>query len=207
MSIATVQGVIGLELRALRVPGLTEPLTVTVELDEVVALVLPHPVATALADVVTGIAEPAGGDVLVDGSPLAAPRPGVPSPVALVPPDGGLLPHLTVKANILYGRCVAEGMREDQLRGQLRTAATQLSLLDVLDSRPHELTAGRRLRVGLARALLRSPLALVLEDRADRPSWAAQLTPRDALDGTAVLVITDDRTRVIGFADTVLEVA
>lgn len=198
-------GVIGLELRELALPGLTEPLTVTVELDEVVAVVLSEPVATALADVVTGIAEPDGGEVRVDGAPVAVPRAGVPSRVALVPSDGGLLPHLTVRANILYGRCVGEGLRVEQLRGQLRSAATQLSLLDVLDAYPYELTAGRRLRVGLARALLRAPVAVVLEDRSDRPSWAAQLHRRDPLDGTAVLVLADRRDRVAGIADSVVE--
>jgi ABC-type sulfate/molybdate transport systems ATPase subunit len=95
--------------------------------------------------------------------------------------DGGLLPHLSVRANIGWG------------------------LLDVLELHPKDLSPGRRLRVGLARALLRSPVAVALEERGDRPSRAGQLPQRELLDGVASLVVTDDADRLAGFADVVVE--
>jgi iron(III) transport system ATP-binding protein len=201
----TVLRMIGLELRELVLPGVADPLNVTVDLDEVVAVVLPEPAATALADAVTGITPSDEGEIWVNGAPIESPSPGVPSTVALVPADGGLLPHLTVRANIAYGRCVGEGQKLDRLGGQLRAAATRLNLLDVLNSHPYELTAGRRLKVGLARALLRDPVAILLEDRVDHPSWAAQLTRRDPLHGAAVLIVADRLDRVEGLADHVVE--
>jgi ABC-type taurine transport system ATPase subunit len=194
--------VVGLELHSVVVAGLPRPVDLAVRPGTVAAVVVPEPAAVGwLADVVVGLAEPVAGRVLLDGRERPRPRAGRGSPVALVPADGGLLPNLTVQDNIAYGRRVGEGLSAEQVRGRVRGMAAELGLLDLLDRYPHEITAGRRLRVGLARALLRAPSAVVLEDRADRPSWAAQLPRRDPLDGVAVLVVTDTAARVDGFAD------
>jgi ABC-type taurine transport system ATPase subunit len=196
--------VVGLELCALLPRGLDRPLDLDVPRDRITGLVVPDAdLAAAVADAVTGIAPALSGHVEVDGERVAPPAAGVASEIAFVPADGGLLPNLTVQANITYGRRTGAGLPADQVRPQLNVTAAELNLLDVLDLHPHELTAGRRLRVGLARALLRAPAALVLEDRAPHPAWSAQLTRRDPLDGVAVLVVTGSRDRLTGFADTV----
>ncbi|WP_199442358.1 ATP-binding cassette domain-containing protein [Umezawaea beigongshangensis] len=194
----------GLELCALLPRGFDQPLDLDVPRDRITGLVVPDAhLAAALVDAVTGITPPLSGHVEVDGERVPPPAAGIASEIAFVPADGGLLPNLTVQANITYGRRTGAGLQTGQVRPQLNLTAAELNLLDVLDLHPHELTACRRLWVGLARALLRAPAALVLEDRASHPGWSAQLTRRDPLDGVAVLVVADSPDRLTGFADTV----
>jgi ABC-type taurine transport system ATPase subunit len=193
----------GLELRGVVVTGLLEPIDLSVRPGGIGAVVVgDRDTATRLADVVTGHARPRHGTVLVGGKPTAArggpePRPAV----GLVPADGGLLPHMSVAANIRYGLQYGDGRSADLLTELVLDMARQLDVRDVLTDRPADLTPGRRLRVGLARALLRQPRAVVLEDRTGGPLWAGQLRNTEPLAGVAVLIVTDSALRVADLGD------
>lgn len=149
----------------------------------ITAVVVPTaPVGRALADVLAGLAGPAAGSIELSG----------PGRVALVPPGGALLPHLTVAENIAYGP--ATRGREHR-RVAVEPAARLLQVDSLLDLPAARLSAGQRLRAGLARAYAAGPAAVVVEDRAGLPPCAAAVTAVAAA-GLAVLVLTDDRGRL-----------
>jgi hypothetical protein len=153
--------VFGVERAEVEIAGLPRPLSLTVPIGQIRAIVSPvRRISRAIADAVTGLA-PVPGRVAVTGP--AGGR------VRLVPSDGALLPHLTVLENILTARYSTQAELE------LRTRAAGYGLDGHLDRYPNEIPPGRRRLAGLARALQARPDALVVEDGVDMPSWGALL--------------------------------
>lgn len=145
-----------------------------------VGVLAPPEVARALADVLAGFGPRVAGTVQASG------------PVALVPPGGALLPHLTVGANLAFGPAAR---RREHRRAAVEPAARLLQVDSVLDLHPDRLSAGQRLRAGLARAVAAEPAVIVVEDGPGSPPCAAAVAEITA-DGGAVLVLTGDRDRL-----------
>jgi hypothetical protein len=158
---------IGIELAQLEVSGLSGPLSLSVPVGRIRAIVSPAPhIGRAVADAITGIS-PFGGRVSITG-----PADGR---VRLVPTDGGLLPHLTVLENIISTRRSSRRRHTVDAEQELRAKAASYGLDGLLDRYPHEIPVGRRRMTGLARALRARPDALVLEDDLGLPTWGALL--------------------------------
>ena len=81
--------------------------------------------------------------------------------IGLVFQDALLLPHLSVKANLTYGRWFTP-------RGERRIAfdpvVEVLGIGHLLDRRPTTLSGGERQRVAIGRALLASPRLLLMDE-------------------------------------------
>lgn len=187
--------VYGLELRAVvwdaDGPHELDHDAVLVRPGDQAAVVATAPAASALADVVCGLARPVSGQVLADGRDLTG-EPPTPSRVALVPVGAGLLPHLTVARNIDFGLDRASAPRARE--AVVAALARQLQIEGALDLRPHRLSAEQRLRVAVARALGSRPVAVVVEDRDGEVSCAPAAQAASAAN-IAVLVITDSAAR------------
>lgn len=81
--------------------------------------------------------------------------------IGVVFQDARLFPHLSVQANLLYGR------RRARLRSgsaDLDAIVSLLGLAPLLARKPRTLSGGERSRVALGRALLMNPRALLLDE-------------------------------------------
>jgi hypothetical protein len=157
----------GIELTELEVSGLSGPLSLSVPVGRIRAIVSSAPyIGRAVADAITGIS-PSGGRVSITGPAEGR--------VRLVPTDGGLLPHLTVLENIISTRRSARRRHMVDAERELRAKAASYGLDGLLERYPHEIPVGRRRMTGLARALRARPDALVLEDDLGLPTWGALL--------------------------------
>lgn len=120
--------------------------------------------------------------------------------VGYVLQTGGLLPFLTVRANIRLPLAL-NGLRD---RGRSKELAERLGITRQLDKLPADLSVGQRQRAAIARALVHRP-ALVI---ADEPTAAldgdtanavfALLREETRTAGATLLVATHDRARAEG---------
>ncbi len=81
--------------------------------------------------------------------------------IGLVFQDGQLLPHLSVRQNLLYG---FNNIQADQRRFSLENIVILLELNNLLDRKPSALSGGEKQRVALGRAVLYSPELLLLDE-------------------------------------------
>lgn len=188
-----------LQLRELvvAVPGTGSHLRISerVRPGELVVVPAGPAVATAVARTVAGLATPVSGRVLVGDRDVTG-EPPVSRQIGYVPAGGGLLPHLTVRANVEYGMRRRDAVHELS-RTWAATVTSRLELMPILELRPHQLSAGQRLRAALARAAVCLPEALVVaEPDAETGAVLRDLLARASLataPSMAVLVCGDER--------------
>jgi len=151
---------------------------------------------TTLLEAIAGLVTPRRGRIALGGRVLTSTSP----PVRAVPPwqrrggllrqDPGLFPHLSVRANLAYGRTAAAGPVEPELAG----LAGLLGVADLLPVMPARLSGGQAHRVALGRLLLAHCDALLL----DEPYTGLDVSLRRALTDLVVsLVVARDVPAVL----------
>ncbi|MBM3536682.1 MAG: molybdenum ABC transporter ATP-binding protein [Alphaproteobacteria bacterium] len=121
---------------------------------------------TSLVNIIAGLIRPDEGRVTVDGEALVDTAAGIFVPkhrrrVGYVFQEGRLFPHLSVRANLLYGRWFTPAAQRYETLDQ---AVELLGLGPLLDRRPGSLSGGEKQRVAIGRALLASPRLLLLDE-------------------------------------------
>jgi len=180
---------------------------------ETVALVGPSGSGkSTLVDLLPRFIEPDRGRVLLDGAdvgevPLAALR----SRMGIVSQETVIF-HDTARANIAYGR--PDRWSEEDVRRAARAAHADEFLRELpegydtpLGERGVRLSGGERQRVGLARAVLRDPPLLILDEATSSVDPESERLIRDALsallEGRTVFVVAHRLFTVRG-ADRIL---
>lgn len=161
---------------------------------------------TSMLEAIAGLVRPVAGRIERDGEVLSDASSEVFVParkrrIGYVPQDGALFPHLDVRTNLLYGARSAarEDRRESDGEAGLGRLARVLDIESLLERRIASLSGGERRRVALGRALLASPLLLLLDepltglDRALKERAIELLARvRDELGIPMILVTHDD---------------
>ena len=83
--------------------------------------------------------------------------------LAFVFQNYALYPHMTVAANLSFGLRLRHASREEIAR-RVAEASRMLGIEGLLDRKPSALSGGQRQRVALGRALVRDPVALLLDE-------------------------------------------
>jgi putative ABC transport system ATP-binding protein len=156
---------------------------------------------SSLLALLAGLAVPTGGEVRVDGEPLA---PGADTGFGLVLQGYGLVSVLTASENVEVP-LQAHGVARDEAIARAAAALRSVGLLELADRRVEELSGGQRQRVAVARALATVPRVLLADeptaqqDAATKASLLALL--RDAADAGAAVVVATHDPEVVAVCD------
>lgn len=202
-----------LEGVGVRYAGQPEPalegVSLTIPAGSIVALSGPSGAGkSTLADVLAGLVSPDSGVVTIDGEPLGAGnRRGWRMAVAYVEQDPLLL-AATLRENLRWAAPEADDARLWAALEDAAAAGFVRALPEGLDTRVGDggrrLSGGERQRLMLARALLRSPELLVLDEAAsalDAANEALVAETLQRLRGRLTIVVIGHRGALAGTAD------
>jgi ATP-binding cassette, subfamily B, bacterial len=165
---------------------------------------------STLAGLLVRLVDPGTGEVLLDGVDLRALREGEVSAQAAFVPQGTFLFDDTVRGNVTLGT----DLPDDEVWAALRVAAVDdvvHRLPEGVDTRVGErgatLSGGQRQRIALARAVVRRPRLLVLDDATSAVDPAVEARILDSLrdaERPSTVVVVAYRQATIALADEVV---
>jgi putative ABC transport system ATP-binding protein/lipoprotein-releasing system ATP-binding protein len=175
-----------------------EPCDCVVRAGERIAVVGPSGSGkSTLLHLIAGLDRPSHGEV---AWPALGPREALrPGPVAVVFQGPSLLPPLTVIENVALPLILA-GREADAATRAAAHALEVLSLIDVGDKLPEEISGGQAQRAAVARALAGQPALLIADeptgqlDRASAAEVVGALLATATASGAALVVATHDAT-------------
>jgi ABC-2 type transport system ATP-binding protein len=181
-----------------------EDLTFTLRAGRAIALVGPNGAGkTTVLRCIVGSAEPAAGQILLDGSPIDERAEVVRRDVASLLDDLDFFPDLTAAEHLdLLARAHGNATPEDLVD----TLLDDVGLLAAADQLPGSLSSGQRRRLALATALVRPRKLLVLDEPEQRldtagVAWLAERLKEEKKAGTSVLFASHDQALVDAVAD------
>jgi NitT/TauT family transport system ATP-binding protein len=153
--------------------AVVDRLDLTVLKGEFVSLVGPSGCGkSTVLKLIAGLTAATTGDIRVDGMNPKNAR----ETISFIFQDAALLPWRTVRQNAGLG-LELEGTSRDRRREKSMALLELVSLADVADAYPRELSGGMKMRVSIARALATSPRLLLM----DEPFAALDEISRDHL--------------------------
>jgi multiple sugar transport system ATP-binding protein len=122
--------------------------------------------------------------------------------LAFVFQNYALFPHMTVKGNLSFGMRI-RGHAKAEIEARVHEVARLLGIGELLARKPGELSGGQRQRVALGRALIRDPVAFLLDeplsnlDAKLRASMRTELIKLHRQLGRTVIHVTHDQVEAM----------
>jgi len=178
------------------------PTRLTIEDGEFFILVGPSGCGkSTLLNIMVGLTAPTAGEVRVDGRVVTGLDPRARN-MAMVFQNYALYPHMTVGENIAFPLRMA-GLDKRAMEPRVAAVAGMLELDELLGRRPAELSGGQRQRVAMARAMVREPVAFLLDEPLSNLDARLRVQMRDELArlhrrlGATMVYVTHDQTEAM----------
>jgi multiple sugar transport system ATP-binding protein len=162
---------------------------------------------TTILRIVAGLEEVTAGEVIV-GDRQVTDLPPKDRDMAMVFQNYALYPHMTVAQNLGFGLKL-RGAPKNEIKRRVTDVARTLYLEPLLERKPAALSGGQRQRVAMGRAMVREPVAFLMDeplsnlDAKLRVEMRAELARlRDRLK-TTTLYVTHDQVEAMTLGDRV----
>jgi len=138
-------------------------INLAIEPGEFIALLGPSGCGkSTLLKLIAGLEEMSEGEIYIGGKLANYLHPSA-RDVAMVFQNYALYPHMTVRTNLGFPLKMS-GVARETISAKVEAAAGLLQLTEQLDRYPDELSGGQRQRVALGRAIVREPLAFLMDE-------------------------------------------
>ncbi|GGY18620.1 ABC transporter ATP-binding protein [Streptomyces djakartensis] len=155
---------------------------------------------------IAGLEPVTGGDILVGGASVVE-RPAQQRNIGVAFENYALYPPLSVAENLAFGLKARRKAARGDVDRKVREIADRVGLTGLLDARPAGLSSGQKQRVSLARALIREPDVLLLDEPLSHLDAAQRDTTRRELKriqkdlGHTTILVTHDQEEALSLAD------
>ena len=163
---------------------------------------------STLLRVIAGLEQVSGGTLEIDGrrvNEVTAAERGL----AMVFQSYALYPHMTVRQNLAFGLENSK-MPKGEISERITEAARMLEIEAYMGRRPGQLSGGQRQRVAIGRAIVRRPVAFLLDeplsnlDAELRVSTRAELAALHARLSATMIYVTHDQVEAMTLADRIV---
>jgi multiple sugar transport system ATP-binding protein len=117
---------------------------------------------STLLRVIAGLEEATSGTIIIGGDDVTRTRPQE-RDIAMVFQNYALYPHMTVEQNLAFGLRLRKVSKAEQ-KQRVHEVARTLGLEELLDRKPAALSGGQRQRVAIGRAMVREPIAFLMDE-------------------------------------------
>jgi multiple sugar transport system ATP-binding protein len=156
---------------------------------------------STLLNMIAGIEEVSGGEIQVDGKVVNDVDPKDRN-MAMVFQSYAIYPHMTVRENLAFPLKLAK-LPQDEIARRVERAAAILELGELLDRKPATLSGGQRQRVAMGRAIVRQPVAFLLDEPLSNLDARLRVQTRTEIArlqrnlGTTTVYVTHDQTEAM----------
>ena len=160
---------------------------------------------TTTLRMIAGLELPTSGQIFLGNEDVTTKRASA-RDIAFVFQMFALYPHMTVRQNIAFP-LVSQGMPRAQIAQRVAEAAATLRIAPLLDKSVSGLTSGDRQRVALGRAIVRQPLAFMMDeplgalDAEFRELMCEELRSLHDRLGATTVYVTHDQREAMSMAD------
>ena len=162
---------------------------------------------TTTLRMIAGLELPTSGSIYLGGQDVTFNRASA-RDIAFVFQMFALYPHMSVRQNIAFP-LVSQGMARSEIKKRVEQAANTLRISNLLDSSVSGLTSGDRQRVALGRAIVREPMAFMMDeplgalDAEFREQMCDELRALHDRLGATTVYVTHDQREAMSMADTI----
>jgi multiple sugar transport system ATP-binding protein len=162
---------------------------------------------TTTLRMIAGLELPTSGQIFLGNEDVSFKRASA-RDIAFVFQMFALYPHMNVRQNIAFP-LVSQGMPRAEIDRRVMEAARTLRITDLLGSSVSGLSSGDRQRVALGRAIVRQPLAFLMDeplgalDAEFREVMCLELRALHDRLGATTVYVTHDQTEAMAMADTI----
>ena len=162
---------------------------------------------TTLLRILAGFEYPSSGSVFIDSLDVTDVTPNL-RPTNMVFQNYAIFPHINVKRNIEFG-LRKEKLSKDELDKRVQDALKMVQLEGYEDRYSNQLSGGQRQRIALARALVKQPKVLLLDeplgalDKKLREEMQLELRNLQRSIGITFIFVTHDQEEAMTMSDRV----
>ena len=162
---------------------------------------------TTLLRILAGFEYPTSGSVFIDNLDVTDITPNL-RPTNMVFQNYAIFPHINVKRNIEFG-LRKEKLSKDELDKRVQDALKMVQLEGYEDRYSNQLSGGQRQRIALARALVKQPKVLLLDeplgalDKKLREEMQLELRNLQRSIGITFIFVTHDQEEAMTMSDRV----